>query len=167
MPKYPEKGTQFWQLQADIDVGISTFTGAYLYNHYHNADDVAVSNNPQQLDYCSGYATNECVYHYHAYPSCVGGYVGNCGLIGYLYDGLPVLSTCTINNVELRSCYKLTDGESGTKTSHYTYDSNAPNCNLDMANGYTFSQTDIDWLTDRGVPISTIKNSSRFSAYNF
>ena len=163
LPKYPEKGTKFWQLQADIDVGISTFTGAYLYNHYHNTDDVAVSSAPQKLDYCSGYATNECVYHYHAYPSCVEGYVGNCGLIGYLYDGLPVLSTCTINNVELRSCYKLTDGQTGTKTSHYTYDSNAPNCNLDLANGYTFSQTDINWLADRGVPINAIKNFNGYA----
>lgn len=163
LPKYAEKGTQFWQLQSDIDVGISTFTGAYLYNHYHGTDDVAVSEYGQTLDFCSGHASNECVYHYHAYPSCVEGYVGNCGLIGYLYDGLPVISTCTIAGTELRSCYVLTDGETGTKTSHYTYNEDAPNCNLDMANGYTFTQTEIDWLTSRGTPISAIKNFNGYA----
>lgn len=163
LPKYAEKGTQFWQLESDIDVGISTFTGAYLYNHYHGSDDVAVVQNGQHLDFCSGYATDDCVYHYHAYPSCVQSYVGNCGLIGYLYDGIPVLSQCELNGFELESCYVLNQGESGTKTSHYTYDSTAGDCNLDMANGYTFSSEDISWLQDRGVMLSMVKNFNGYA----
>jgi len=162
LPKHAEKGTQFWQLQADIDVGISTFTGAYLYNHYHSTDDVAVSQYGQTLDFCSGHATNDCIYHYHAYPQCVQSYVGNCGLIGYLYDGLPVLSTCRINGVDLSSCYVLTDGETGTKTSHYTFQESS-NCHLDQANGYEFSDSDVAWLTARGVAISTIKNFNGYA----
>ena len=162
LPKYAEKGTQFWELEPDVDVGISTFTGAYLYNHYHGTDDVAVQLYGTQLDYCSGHATNDCVYHYSAYPSCVQGYVGNCGLIGYLYDGLPVLSTCKINNVELSSCYKLKEGSDGTKTSHYDFDEDG-NCHLDMANGYDFDEGDISWLQGRGVALSTIKNFNGYA----
>lgn len=162
LPKYAEKGTQFWELEPDIDVGISTFTGAYLYNHYHGTDDVAVQLYGQQLDFCSGHATNDCVYHYSAYPSCVQGYVGNCGLIGYLYDGLPVLSTCKINGVTLKSCYTLKEGEAGTKTSHYDYDDSG-NCHLDMANGYDFNDGDIAWLQSRGVALSTVKNFNGYA----
>jgi hypothetical protein len=162
LPKYAEKGTQFWQLEADIDVGISTFTGAYLYNHYHATDDVVVSQYGQQLDFCSGHATNDCIYHYHAYPSCVSSYVGNCGLIGYLYDGMPVLSTCRINDVDLSSCYVLTEGQTGTKTSHYTFQESS-SCRLDMANGYEFTEADIAWLTARGVAISTIRNFNGYA----
>ena len=162
LPKYAEKGTQFWELEPDIDVGISTFTGAYLYNHYHGTDDVAVQLYGQQLDFCSGHATNDCVYHYSAYPSCVQGYVGNCGLIGYLYDGLPVLSTCKINGVQLKSCYKLKEGAAGTKTGHYEYDDSG-NCHLDMANGYDFDVGDVAWLQSRGVALSTIKNFNGYA----
>ena len=162
LPKYAEKGTQFWELEPDIDVGISTFTGAYLYNHYHGTDEVSVAMYSSQLDFCSGYATNDCIYHYSAYPSCVQGYVGNCGLIGYLYDGLPVLSQCKINGVELTSCYKLKDGSAGTKTSHYDFDDSS-NCNLDMANGYDFNEEDIEWLQSRGVALSTVKNFNGYA----
>ena len=32
-----------------------------------------------------------------------------------------------------------------------------------MANGYTFTQTEIDWLTSRGTPISAIKNFNGYA----
>ena len=86
----------------------------------------------QEVDACMGHTDNNCLYHYSASPGLsddCGVDIPTCGLVGYLYDGIPILNHCKVQPLqpdldpkELKSCYKLISGEDGTKTHHYEYD---------------------------------------------
>jgi hypothetical protein len=118
-------------------VGIMV-TGGFIYNHLEgpetNLNDLAIPNHEKDLDTCNAHPDQMCRYHYHKNPEkCLPAF-NSCALVGYLADGFPIYSYCTVNNVRLTSCYKLNSGAAGTDSSHYTYDTAgkaAGTCHLD------------------------------------
>ncbi|CAL4120376.1 unnamed protein product [Meganyctiphanes norvegica] len=124
-------------------VGVAV-SGGFFYNHLSSPDgSVAVVQEGESFDTCNGHSDPNCRYHYHKNPECLMSSALSCDLTGYMFDGFPVYSYCPKpgTSVALKSCYKLTSGD-GSNASHYTFDEdgyNAGTCDLDMANGYTFS----------------------------
>ncbi|XP_037800755.1 uncharacterized protein LOC119595717 [Penaeus monodon] len=124
-------------------VGIAT-SGAFFYNHLSTpSGDTAVISEGESFDTCSGHSDMFCRYHYHMRPSCIAE-AGSCTLVGYMRDGFSVYSSCLRDSGSdyLRSCYQDNGTGDGSHTSHYTFNQTAydnGDCDLDMANGYTFS----------------------------
>ncbi|XP_068238726.1 collagen alpha-1(III) chain-like isoform X2 [Palaemon carinicauda] len=133
VPKNPTVGS--FQSSGMGPVGIA-LSGAFFYNHLSTPNgDVAKEVEGASFDSCSGHADPQCRYHYHMVPKCLDP-DNTCKLVGYMMDGIPVYSYCTIDGVRLRSCYKQVSGD-GTNQSHYEY-SPDDQCHLDEANGYDF-----------------------------
>jgi len=120
-------------------------TGGFLYKYLDGTagtpNDAAVFRFPS-LDTCNGHPDQACRYHYHKNPeNCIAGNDA-CTLVGYLGDGFPIYSYCTINGTQLRSCYSQTAGTTGYSTSDYTFNTTAQSfglCHLDRGNGYCFN----------------------------
>ncbi|CAL4110319.1 unnamed protein product [Meganyctiphanes norvegica] len=142
VPANPTKGDTFNSYGMGI-VGIS-ISGGFLYNHLSSpAGDLAVYNEWESFDTCNGHSDQFCRYHYHEVPVCIAG-EGNCTMVGYMRDGFAVHTFCAHETDDryLKSCYQLNDGEEGSMQNHFTYNATAysnGDCDLDLANGYTFS----------------------------
>jgi plastocyanin len=148
LPDHVEKGTILWKLSPNSDVGISILTGVYIYNTVNKNSEIEFFLEGDSLDKCMGHPSNNCVYHYSAYPTCLE--IPNCSLFGYMYDGIPILANCVINNVELASCYSKPS--SAILETDYTYQKTT-SCHLDEANGYAFTEQEAQDLN-----IQYIKN---------
>ena len=44
-------------------------------------------------------------YHYHKAPTCISK-GGNCERVGYMRDGTPIYGICSVDGMQLKSCYK-------------------------------------------------------------
>ena len=90
----------------------------------------------------------------------------SCSLVGYLKDGFPVYGLCEEDGRRLRSCYRLVNntvcriltrvsrlvaGASGHHTTDYTFQP-GPDCQLDKANGYTFSDGSYGYIFTDNYP---------------
>ena len=125
-------------------VGI-LITGGFLYNHLDGptsqTNDLALYREVS-MDTCNGHPDQDCRYHYHKNPeNCIANY-SDCLLVGYLADGFPVYSFCTINGTRLKSCFSQYNGTGGLDTSDYFFNTTkvaAKDCHLDEANGYCFT----------------------------
>ena len=148
LPDNIEKGNTLWKIPPNSDIGVSTMTGVYLYNTVNKDSEIDFYLEGAALDKCMGHPAENCVYHYSAYPSCID--IPNCGLFGYMYDGIPILANCSINGTDLTSCYEYSG--SGLATTNYNYQ-NTANCHLDEANGYAFTLNEA-----KALDISYIKN---------
>jgi hypothetical protein len=143
-------------------------TGGFIYNHLDGPEsdtaDLAIPNRETSLDTCNGHPDVDCRYHYHKNPeACFTGY-NDCSLIGYLRDGFPIYSYCTINSVTLTSCWKLNSGAAGTDSSHFTFDSAAygSTCQLDQSNGYCFPTS-----TGKGIATTDPANGNAACNYGY
>ena len=145
VPLDPEKGDTYTEYRMG-PVGIA-FSGAFFYNHLSTPNgDVAEVQESKSFDTCNGHSDPKCRYHYHKIPVCMND-GANCTHVGYMMDGFSVYSFCSHpddSNRSLRSCYYLNNGEDGSNKKHYTYSDekyNSGECDLDRANGYTFSDS--------------------------
>ncbi|XP_068221602.1 uncharacterized protein [Palaemon carinicauda] len=141
VPQNPTRGNTFNSYGLG-PVGMAT-SGGFFYNHLSSpTGDIANVVEGESFDTCNGHSDPFCRYHYHLLPTCIAG-DGSCEFVGYMRDGFPVYTYCRheTESRNLKSCYYLTSGD-GTNAGHYTYDQTAYDngeCDLDMANGYTFS----------------------------
>ncbi|XP_064095071.1 mucin-13-like isoform X2 [Macrobrachium nipponense] len=141
IPVSPVKGSTY-KAYGMGPVGIA-ISGAFFYNHLSSTQgDTAVFNEQASFDTCNGHSDQNCRYHYHEVPVCIAGN-SSCANVGYMRDGFPVYTFCThpTKSRYLKSCYYKTSGD-GSNQSHYTFNTTAKNngdCDLDEANGYTFS----------------------------
>ena len=71
-----------------------------------------------------------------------------CQMLGYMLDGFPVYGRCNNDaGVELTSCYTQKADTTGDTEDDYEFSSSG--CDLDEANGYTFSDGSYGYvLTD-------------------
>ena len=141
VPKNPVKTSTYSEYgMGPIGFAIS---GGFFYNHLSSPQGaVSVFYDYSSYDNCNGHSDLECRYHYHAIPRCIKN-GSACDLVGYMRDGFPVYSFCAheTKNRLLKSCYYLTSGN-GSHSQHFTFSDSefsAGNCDLDRANGYTFS----------------------------
>jgi len=151
IPKNPRKLSSF-TAHAMGPVGIAK-SGAFFYNHLSaeaTCSVAAISEKPS-FDACDGHCDPMCRYHYHKAPNCMPGF-DSCALLGYSNDGFPIYGKCSVGGTPMKSCYRKTDGKNGCDPTHFTYDSSTPGCNLDKANGYTFSK---DSVTNGGTQFRT------------
>ena len=124
-------------------VGIA-FTGAFFYNHLSTPQgSTAVFNEKPSFDTCNGHSDRNCRYHYHMWPKCFNN-GANCSHVGYMLDGFPVYTRCfnSNNSKFLKSCYFDNGNGDGSHKSHYSFSETNyqnGNCDLDKANGYTFT----------------------------
>jgi hypothetical protein len=126
---------------------IAMFTsGAVLYNPVSSVltGTMAGKFERSSLDPCFGHSSPDSQYHYHAISSCITGATTPSAhtLLGYMLDGYPVYgySQNTAGST-LKSCWTASSA-SPSYISEFTYDTASYNngtCDLDMANGYTFS----------------------------
>lgn len=144
-------------------------TGGFLFNHKSSTDGVDdVANHPDNeqpgLDGCHGHANSQCQYHYHEVSrlsECTDdGKWDACEHIGWLRDGFPIYSHCPHPTEDrfLKSCYHLMndlDNGGGDDTSDYVFE-DKPTCDLDLANGYNF--------TDKGIRDS---NNNEVTGYAY
>ena len=133
MPQHPKKSDTFTETCLG-PLGILK-SGALLYNHLENLQESFISHKPT-LDKCNGHADSNCFYHVHNISmelECT--HNRPCEHIGYIRDGFPLYSPCQ----GLKSCYV-----------EQIYSPTA-DCELDEANGFNFSGTNI--TDSNGQPI--------------
>ena len=145
LPLSPSKGD--YRESSLGPVGIAT-SGAFFYNHKDSSNRVAATTEAQTFDNCMGHADPQCRYHYHKAPVCIP---SQCSLIGHLRDGISVYGLCSVEGRTLRSCYRLKTGRSGESVSDYYYQA-GPDCHLDQANGYTFSDGRYGYIFSDNYP---------------
>jgi hypothetical protein len=91
-----------------------------------------------------GHSNEDMQYHYHGVPYCIpedtwlADDPSVCQFVGYMLDGFPVYGRCQhTDGTELESCWSE-DDDSCSHLDCYSYN-NDDDCNLDEANGYTFT----------------------------
>jgi len=132
-------------------IGIAVTSG-FFYNPLSNptgVDDVAVLMEGESFDTCNGHADQSCHYHYHDDVSCVSD-SSDCPLVGYLLDGVAVYGYCTIDDVQLLSCYKQTSGD-GDSSDDYEW-AESDDCHLDENNGYSFEDGSYGYVLTDSYP---------------
>lgn len=135
MPLSPTKDTS--ATKTDLGVIGYASSGGAIFNDLSNPDgSLAMIDEVDSLDSCNGHSNPAMQYHYHANPVCVDSST-DCVQVGYLRDGYPVYGYCTIDGVQLSSCYTTTDSDADNQ-SDYTFTTSS-SCHLDEANGYTFA----------------------------
>ncbi len=94
------------------------------------------------LDFCNGHVAPRGDYHFHARPDCIGVDINKPGtVIGYAFDGYPILSpvACSdaacVSTRRLTSSWKLTDAGKKNAWQKHSYVAGAGD--LDQCNGRT------------------------------
>lgn len=96
------------------------------------------------LDYCNGHTAPQGMYHFHARPNCIVADIdGKVGLvIGYAFDGYPILSPYLCNDASCASVKKMQSSWQRTQNVRNAWQAHqyvAGSGDLDQCNGLAFA----------------------------
>jgi len=150
MPLSPTKGPSIITTGLGV-IGYAS-SGGSIFNDLSNPDgSLAMIDEVDSLDSCNGHSNQVMQYHYHANAVCVDSST-DCVQIGYLRDGYPVYGYCTVDGVQLESCYTTTESVADADNQDdYTFTSSS-SCQLDEANGYTFADGSYGYVMTSSHP---------------